>query len=109
MYRIIDSNLVAYSMDTINYDERYVKIVQDFERQKNAYVYHVVEAKTQDGYTLLSLLFVGDREEDWITERLDGNSIFTFTICVENPEYSAFGEFGWILMDSPMGYLMRTA
>ena len=40
----------AYSMDTINYDERYVKIVQDFERQKNAYVYHVVEAKTQDGY-----------------------------------------------------------
>ena len=61
----------AYSMDTINYDERYVKIVQDFERQKNAYVYHVVEAKTQDGYTLLSLLFVGDREEDWITERLE--------------------------------------
>lgn len=55
------------------------------------------------------ILFVGDREEDWITERLDGNSIFTFTICVENPEYSAFGEFGWILMDSPMGYLMRTA
>ncbi len=52
---------------------------------------------------------MGDREEDWITERLEGNSIFTFTICVEDPEYSAFGEFGWILMDSPMGYLMRTA
>lgn len=99
----------AYSMDTINYDERYIKIVQDFESKNNAYVYHAVEAKTNDGYTLLSLLFVGDHEEDWITERLEGNSIFTFTICVEEPAYSAFGEFGWIIMDSPLGYLMRTA
>lgn len=96
----------GYSMDTINYDDRYVKIVRDFERDRNAYVYHVIEAKTQDGHTLLSLLFVGDYKEDWPTELLEGSSIFSFTTCVEDSEY---GEFGWITMGSPMGYLLRTA
>lgn len=96
----------AYSMDTINYDERYAKAVQDFENDRNVYVYHAIEAKTQDGYTLLSLLFVSDHKEDWSTEVLDGNSIFTYTVCIEENDYN---DVGWIVMDSPMGYLMRIA
>lgn len=96
----------AYSMDTINYDERYAQAAKDFERERRAYVYHAIEAKTQNGYTLLSLLFVSDHKEDWQTELLDGNSIFTYTICLEDPYFS---EMGWIEMASPMGYLMRTA
>ena len=54
----------AYSMDTINYDERYAKAVREFEKSHNAFVYHVIEAKTQDGYTLLSLLYVSDHKND---------------------------------------------
>ena len=96
----------AYSMDTINYDERYAQAAKDFERVSGAYVYHAIEAKTRNGYTLLSLLFVSDYKEDWQTESLDGNAIFTYTICLEEPDYS---EMGWIEMASPMGYLMRTA
>ena len=96
----------AYSMDTINYDERYARAAKAFERERGVYVYHAIKAKAQNGYTLLSLLFVSDHKEDWQTELLDGNSIFTYTICLEEPDYS---EMGWIEMASPMDYLMRTA
>ena len=96
----------AYSMDTINYDERYAKALKTFESERWVYVYHAIEAKTQDGYTLLSFLFVGDYKDKWQNELLDGNSIFTYTICIEEPDYN---EMGWIKIDAPMGYLMRTA
>ncbi len=94
----------AYSMDTINYDERYAKLVRDFEEERNAYVYHVIEAKLQNGLTLLSLLFVSDYRTDWDTEQLEGNSIFTYTCCIEEDGYE---DMGWIKVDAPMGYLMR--
>jgi hypothetical protein len=90
-------------MDTIIYDERYVRIINEFEDKRNAYVYHVIEAKNQ-GLTLLSLLYVSDFLDDWPTEELDGNSIFTYTCCVEE---KGFEEAGWIKIDAPMGYLMR--
>ena len=96
----------CYSMDTIEYDERYSKLVKEFENRRDAYVYHVIEAKTQEGYTLLSMLFVGDHQGDWCTEVLDGDSIFTYTCCVEE---KGFEEMGWIKIDAPIGYLMRTA
>lgn len=48
----------AYSMDTINYDERYARAAKAFERERGVYVYHAIKAKAQNGYTLLSLLFV---------------------------------------------------
>ena len=94
----------AISMDTINYDERYARIVKEFEKSHNAYVYHVIEARLNDGNILLSLLFVSDYEEDWCTEELEGNSIFTFTCCVGIED---FDEMGWIVLDSSLGYLMR--
>lgn len=96
----------AYSMDTINYDPKYAEAVRTFERNRNALVYHVIEAQTQDGYTLLSFLYVSDNEKDWMTEKLEGDEIFTYTLCVEEQDYS---DMGWITLAAPMGYLMRIA
>ena len=96
----------AYSMDTIKYDPKYAEVVRTFEHERNALVYHAVEAKTQNGFTLLSLLFVSDNENDWATEWLDGDQIFTYTICMEETDYS---DMGWISLAAPMGYLMRIA
>lgn len=48
------------SVDTITYDPRYEKIVQDFETQIGGYVYHCVETGS-----MLSLLFVGSDPSEW--------------------------------------------
>lgn len=96
----------AYSMDTINYDDRYAQAVKNFESENEVYVYHAIEAKLSNGDTLLSFLFVSDYREEWQNELLDGDSILTYSFCVETPDY---GEMGWIEMAAPMGYLMRIA
>ena len=99
-------------MDTINYDPSYADKVREFEKAHNAYVYHVIEAKTQNGVILLSFLFVSDYKEDWQTELLgkDGG-IFTYTCPMGkvSDEMEFYEEMGWILLGAPMGYLARLA
>lgn len=94
----------SISMDTIDYDKRYADIVKEFESERSAYVYHVIETKLQSGVVLLSLLFVSDHKEDWITEKLEKNSIFAYSCDIED---SCFGDMGWIYLDARYGYLMR--
>ena len=48
------------SIDTITYDPRYEKIVNEFEDEFGGFVYHCIEA----GNTL-ALLFVGKETEEW--------------------------------------------
>ncbi len=96
----------AYSMDTINYDKRYAEAVKCFETRYDAYVYHVIEANTNIG-TMLSFLFVGDNEEDWTMQQLEGKYIYSYSFVIENENSWVEGEFGDIVLDSPLGYLMR--
>ena len=91
-------------MDTIDYDKQYAGIVREFESERSAYVYHVIETKLQSGVVLLSLLFVSDHQEDWVTEKLEKNSIFSYSCDIED---SGFGDMCWIYLDAPFGYLMR--
>ena len=95
----------AYSMDTINYDKRYADAVKEFERAYHCLVYHVIEANTNLGI-MLSFLFVSDHQSDWEEEKLDNDSIMSYSFIVEDGWDE--GEFGAISMAAPMGYLMRT-
>lgn len=96
------------SIDTISYDKDYEKAVKDFEaKHPDCIVYHAIESITLYG-KLLSLLYVGDDNEEWETERLDNNNIImSYVFNLDNPKLS---EFGYITIDSFMesGALVRT-
>lgn len=95
------------SIDTISYDKNYEKAVKDFEAKHPDYiVYHAIESITAHG-KLLSLLYVGDDNEEWETERLDSNNnIMSYVFNLDNPDLS---EFGYIAIDGFMksGALVR--
>ena len=96
------------SIDTISYDKNYEKAVKDFEaKHSDCIVYHAIESITAHG-KLLSLLYVGDDNEEWETERLDSNNnIMSYVFNLDNPDLS---EFGYIAIDGFMksGALVRT-
>lgn len=98
----------AYSMDTISYDSRYPVFVKKFEEQYNCFVYHVVEANTSLG-KMLSLLYVSDNESDWFGQELNNESIMAYTFILEDDDSSCWfdGDFGFIGLSSPLGYLAR--
>ena len=54
---------------------------------------------------MLSFLYVGNDKEDWKVEELTGKTIMSYTYIIEGGWDE--GEFGYIRLDSPMGYLMR--
>lgn len=95
------------SIDTISYDKNYEKAVKDFEtKHPDCLVYHAIESITAHG-KLLSLLYVGDDNEEWETERLDSNNnIMSYVFNLDNPDLS---EFGYIAIDGFMksGALVR--
>lgn len=96
------------SIDTISYDKNYEKAVKDFEtKHPDCLVYHAIESITAHG-KLLSLLYVGDDNEEWETERLDSNNnIMSYVFNLDNHDLS---EFGYIAIDGFMksGALVRT-
>lgn len=99
----------VYSMDVINYNERYANIVRAFEEEHNAYVYHAVEAFDPDCGTLLSLLYVSDIREDWKQELLGKSGyITTDTFALGYGDEEIFEEMGDIWIAAPFGYLART-
>lgn len=99
----------AYSMDEVTYEEEYVELIEKFEKENNAYVYHVIEALCPDNGTMLSLLYVSDIREDWPEEQLmDENYITTFTYWLCWLDSNDSNEMGDIWLAAPFGYLART-
>ncbi|MBP5237169.1 MAG: hypothetical protein J6128_06610 [Clostridia bacterium] len=62
------------SVDTIDYDPSYAEAVKSFEKKYGYLVYHALEWDTIMGKSL-SLLYVGDNEDDWAIEKLDKKMI----------------------------------
>lgn len=87
-------------IDTINYDERYAKVVKKFEEIYGYVVYHVIES-----YGSIALLYVSNDEEDWECERLFDNTYIS--AYVHNLESLELSEFGDIVVSSSEGALIR--
>lgn len=87
-------------IDTINYDDRYAKVVKEFEETYGYVVYHVIESCGS-----IALLYVSDDEEDWEYERLFNNTYIS--AYVHNFEYPELSEFGDIIVGSSDGALVR--
>ena len=98
-YSYLTASGMMGSIDTINYDDRYTKVVKEFEKSGNL-VYHCIEYKDT-----LSCLFVGASEDDWVSERTYKGKILAYVYDFANPELSkigyisvgAFGESGALI------------
>lgn len=95
--RIYYSYLVAEDLfgciDTIEWDARFPKLVESFEKKNGAYVYHVIESKTRFGH-MLCFLYVSKEKnrEDWPSERLYEDYFFAIHITLP-PVMKSMGIF----------------
>lgn len=87
------------SIDTINYDKRYVNVVKTFEEQTSYLVYHVIE----HGNTI-SLLFVSDDYNHWLEERPTSSGVMAQVINMDTYK----NELGFIRVDTNQGALYRS-
>lgn len=107
-YSYLTAGRFIGSIDTISYEKDYEQAVKKFEKKHPNYlVYHAIESITTQG-KFLSLLYVSDDKEEWKSERIEGNnSIMSYVLNFDIPDYS---EFGYIVIDRYMesGALVRT-
>ena len=88
--------------NTINYNEKYAKIVKEFEEKYGHLVYYIIE----NGNTI-ALLYVGCDEEEWETEVLfDKQYLASYVYNLDNPQLSEFGD---IVVNIADGVLVRIA
>lgn len=100
-YSYLISGIIG-CIDTINYDARYAKIVEEFEEKYGYLVYHVIETGN-----MIALLYVGCDEEEWETEELfDKQYLASYVYNLDNPQLSEFGD---IVVSSSDGVLVRIA
>lgn len=92
-------------IDTIEYDQKYAELVKQFQKKYGALVYHAIETESVFG-KLLSLLYVGKREENWASERLFGKDcILAYVFNLDDPDCSEFGD---IFLFQDNGALLRS-
>ncbi|MBO5367325.1 sel1 repeat family protein [Methanocorpusculum sp.] len=81
-----DDGEFAY-VSLLTAEDRYVQIVEEFEKKKNCLVYHCIESD----YTL-ALLYVCPIPEDWEMERIDPRGyIDSYVYNLTEPRESEFG------------------
>ena len=81
-------------------------IVDEFETEHDALVYHVIHNHTEFG-ELYSLLYVSKYEEEWENDRSDLKDGYTLAY-VKNVDYEFCSEFGSIGIKPQFGGLIRT-
>lgn len=82
-------------------------IVDSFEAEHDALVYHVIHSFTEFG-ELYSLLYVSKYEEEWETDREDLKDGYAL-VYVKNVDDDMCSEFGSICIKPQFGGLVRTA
>jgi len=88
-------------------DESQQKIVNEFEKEYNAVVYHIIHSFTEFG-ELLSMLYVSDYEEEWENDNNDIRDGYALSY-VKNLTDDFCSEFGSIGVKPSIGGLIRTA
>lgn len=81
-------------------------IVDEFEAEHDALVYHVIRSFTEFG-ELYSLLYVSKYEEEWEDDRNDIKNGIAL-VYVKNMDEDLFSEFGSIGIKPQFGGLVRT-
>ncbi len=91
----------------VSNNEKFIEIINDFEKKHNSMVYHCQLTHTEWG-DMLSLLYVSDNEEEWEMDKDDLKEGYAL-VRVENLDDSNLSEFGSIGIKPAMGGVVRTA
>ena len=79
--------------------------VQEFEKENNALVYHVIHTPTME-MDMYNFLYVSDYDEEWDMDRDDINNGYVLAY-VWNTTVDYFSEFGSIAVQDRFGGLVR--
>ena len=88
-----------------NSDLKLNEMVNEFEKEYNSLVYHVIHTFTEFG-ELYNLLYVSDHEEEWEYENEDLKDGYVFSYVI-NKDVPEFSEFGSIVVRNKFGGLVR--
>lgn len=88
----------------LNEDEQ--KMVDDFEKENNGLVYHVIKSRTTIGL-MYALLYVSEYLEEWKMdmEDLEEGQALAYVVNMDMPDCSEFGTIG---IKPSVGGLIRT-
>lgn len=88
----------------LNDDEQ--KMVDDFEKENNGLVYHVIKSRTTIGL-MYALLYVSEYLEEWKMdmEDLGAGQALAYVVNMDMPDCSEFGTIG---IKPSVGGLIRT-
>jgi hypothetical protein len=88
----------------LNDDEQ--KMADDFEKENNGLVYHVIKSRTTIGL-MYALLYVSEYEEEWEMdmEDLGTGQALAYVVNKDMPDCSEFGTIG---IEASIGGLIRT-
>ena len=97
---------ILYYCTQSNGAYKYVKIIEEFEKEHNAIVYHAIHIFTEFG-ELLNLLYVSSYDEEYEQDKQDLKENYAFSYVV-NLNDEMFSEFGSIVYKVKSGGLIRT-
>lgn len=71
--------------------------IHEFEKERNALVYMVIDSYFRDIGHMISYLYVEDEMDEWTFFDSDAENgiLFTYTINVDDPDESEFGSIGY--------------
>lgn len=97
---------ILYYCTQSNGADKYVKIIEEFEKEHNAIVYHAIHIFTEFG-ELLNLLYVSSYDEEYEQDKQDlkENYVFSYVINLDDEIFSEFGSIGYEIKS---GGLIRT-
>lgn len=90
----------------VSNEDKYVELIDHFEMEHNALVYHAQLTHTEFG-DLLSLFYVSQYENGWKQDKMDIIDQEAM-VYVANLDDELLSEFGYIGIESTQGGVMRT-
>ena len=91
------NGLFSMGIFRLDEDNGFDELVGNFEKERSAFVYHVIEDNTEYG-TLITLLYVSKEknQQEWEMERLCDNVIMAYVYNLDEE----FGEIGSVKLDA---------
>ena len=78
------------------------ELIDNFEKEKDVFVYHIIKTYTRDMGTIYDLLYITNYKEDWDIEREDIKNGYVLAYTI-----SPYPEIGNILVDYKNGGIVR--
>ena len=97
---------ILYYCTQSNGADKFVKLIEEFEEEHKAKVYHAIHCYTEYG-ELLNLMYVSAYKDEWEQDKQDlkDNYVFSYVINLDEEVFSEFGSIGYEIKS---GGLVRT-